>query len=119
LIQVIFMTRITGYTFTDESRPPEEFLEQMLAVGADPAYMRCVYQNSIDYARRAIPGQDAVCDNFLGLTGRRPITWTEIAKAHSASVQAMMTGTPAAIFAMPAEHASQTYQVFFERPGIA
>jgi NAD(P)H dehydrogenase (quinone) len=79
------LTRVTGERFTDESRPPEEFLEHMLAAGADPAYMRCVHQNWIDYARRAIPGQDAVYDNFFGLTGRLPTTWTEFAKTHAAA----------------------------------
>jgi NAD(P)H dehydrogenase (quinone) len=79
------LTRVIGQTFTDESRPPEEFLEQMLAAGADPAYMRCVYQNWISYKARAIPGQDAVYDNLFELTGRKPTTWAEFAKAHAAA----------------------------------
>ncbi len=79
------LTRVIGQTFTEESRPPEEFLEQMLAAGADPAYMRCVYQNWIDYEARAIPGQDAVYDNFFELTGRKPTTWAEFATAHAAA----------------------------------
>jgi NAD(P)H dehydrogenase (quinone) len=79
------LTRVIGQTFTDESRPPEEFLEQMLAAGADPAYMRCVYQNWLDYASRSIAGQDAVYDNFFELTGRKPTTWAEFAKAHAAA----------------------------------
>jgi NAD(P)H dehydrogenase (quinone) len=79
------LTRVIGQTFTDESRPPEEFLEQMLAAGADPAYMRCVYQNWIDYEARAIPGQDAVYDNFFDLTGRKPTAWAEFAKRHAAA----------------------------------
>jgi NAD(P)H dehydrogenase (quinone) len=47
------LSRVIGQTFTDESGPPEEFLEQMLAAGAGPAYMRCVYQNLIGYKARA------------------------------------------------------------------
>ncbi|MDB5580247.1 MAG: hypothetical protein JWR80_5423 [Bradyrhizobium sp.] len=81
------LTQVTGQPFTNESRPPEEFLEQMLAAGADPAYMRCVYQNWIDYEAKAIPGQDAVYGNFLELTGRNPTTWTEFAKAHAAAFE--------------------------------
>jgi uncharacterized protein YbjT (DUF2867 family) len=79
------LTRVIGQTFTYESRPPEEFLYQMLRSGADPAYMRCVHQNWIDYEARAIPGQDAVYDNFFELTGRKPTTWAEFAKAHAAA----------------------------------
>jgi NAD(P)H dehydrogenase (quinone) len=79
------LTRTVGQTFTDESRPPEEFLEQMLAAGADPAYMRCVYHNWIGYRARAIPGQDAVYDNFFELTGRKPTSWVEFAKTHAAA----------------------------------
>jgi NAD(P)H dehydrogenase (quinone) len=79
------LTRVIGQTFTDESRPPEEFLQQMLAAGADPAYMRCVYQNWLGYASRSIPGQDAVYENFFELAGRQPTTWAEFAKAHAAA----------------------------------
>ena len=77
------LSEVIGQTFSDEPRPPEEFLDQMLAAGADPAYMRCVYQNWIDYEARAIPGQDAVYDNFFALTGRKPTTWAEFAKRHA------------------------------------
>jgi uncharacterized protein YbjT (DUF2867 family) len=79
------LSQVIGQRFTDEPRPPEEFLDQMLAAGADPAYMRCVYQNWIDYEARAIPGQDAVYDNFFDLTGRKPTTWADFAKRHAAA----------------------------------
>lgn len=55
----------------------------MLAAGADVAYMSCVYQNCIDYEARAIPGADAVYDNFLALTGRNPRTWADFAKENA------------------------------------
>jgi uncharacterized protein YbjT (DUF2867 family) len=77
------LTQVLGQQFTAESRPPQEFLEQMLAAGADPAYMKCAYQNWIDYEARAIPGQDAVYGNFFDLTGRKPTTWAEFAKQHA------------------------------------
>jgi uncharacterized protein YbjT (DUF2867 family) len=77
------LTKVVGQKFTSESRSPEEFLEQMLAAGAEPAYMRCVYQNWIDYEAGAIPGADAVYDNFFELTGRQPKTWAEFAKEHA------------------------------------
>jgi NAD(P)H dehydrogenase (quinone) len=78
------LTKVIGQPFTDESHSPEEFLEQMLAAGGDPAYMRCVYYNWIDYRAGAIPGQDAVYDNFFELTGRKPRSWAEFAQAHAA-----------------------------------
>lgn len=78
-------TRAVGQKFTSEFRPAEEFLEQMLAAGADPAYMRCVYQNWKDYEARAIPGQDAVYDNFFALTGRQPGSWARFADRHAAA----------------------------------
>jgi NAD(P)H dehydrogenase (quinone) len=79
------LTRVIGQTFTDEPRPPDEFLQQMLARGADPAYMRCVYQNWLDYSTKAVSGQDTVYDNSFELTGRQPTTWAEFAKTHAAA----------------------------------
>jgi len=77
------LTGVMGQPFVAESRPPEEFLGQMLAAGADPTYMQSVYQNWIDYQAGAIPRQDTVYDNFLGLTGRKPTTWIEFARKHA------------------------------------
>jgi NAD(P)H dehydrogenase (quinone) len=79
------LTQVLRQKFTAESRPPEEFLERMLAAGADPAYMRCVYQNWIDYKARAIPDQDATDASFFVLTGRKPTTWADFAKTHAAA----------------------------------
>jgi uncharacterized protein YbjT (DUF2867 family) len=74
------LTKVVGQKFTYESRPPKEFLDEMLAAGAEPAYMNCVHQNWIDYKAGVIPGVDAVYDNFFALTGRQPKTWAEFAK---------------------------------------
>jgi NAD(P)H dehydrogenase (quinone) len=78
------LTKVVGQDFSYEARPPKEFLDGMLAAGADVAYMSCVYQNWIDYEARAIPGADAVYDNFFSLTGRNPRTWAEFAKENAA-----------------------------------
>jgi NAD(P)H dehydrogenase (quinone) len=77
------LTKVVGQNFSYESRPPQEFLDAMLAAGADVAYMSCVYQNWIDYEARTIPGADAVYDNFFELTGRQPTTWAEFAKENA------------------------------------
>ncbi|WP_297834306.1 SDR family oxidoreductase [Pseudomonas sp.] len=79
------LTKVIGQKFTAESRPPKEFLDEMLAAGAEPAYMSCVHQNWVDYEARAIPGADAVYDNFFALTGRQPKTWAEFAKENAAA----------------------------------
>ena len=79
------LSQVIGQKFTAESHSPDEFLEQVLAAGADPAYMRCVHQNWIDYEARAIPGQDAVYDNFFELAGHKPTTWAEFAKTHASA----------------------------------
>jgi NAD(P)H dehydrogenase (quinone) len=69
----------------DASAHSSNLGEDNYAAGADPAYMRCVYQNFVDYKASAIPGQDAVYDNFFELTGRKPTTWAEFAKTHAAA----------------------------------
>jgi NAD(P)H dehydrogenase (quinone) len=79
------LTKVVGQNFRYESRPPKEFLDGMLAAGADVAYMSCVYQNWIDYEARTIPFADTVYDNFFALTGRQPKTWAEFAKENAAA----------------------------------
>src|SRR5471032_2633562 len=81
------LSKVVGQPFTYDARPPKEFFDAMLAAGADVAYMSCVYQNWIDYEARAIPGADAVYDNFFALTGRNPRTWVEFAKENAAAFQ--------------------------------
>lgn len=76
------LSQSVGKTISYESRPPKEFLDSMKDVGADPAYMKCVYDNWIAYAERAIPGADATFDNFHELTGRAPRTWKDFSEKH-------------------------------------
>jgi NAD(P)H dehydrogenase (quinone) len=77
------LTQVVGQKISYESRPPKEFLQQMLAAGADPAYMQCVYHNWIAYAAGAIPGADEVFDNFREITGVEPRTWADFAMKHA------------------------------------
>ncbi|WP_454726264.1 MULTISPECIES: SDR family oxidoreductase [Cupriavidus] len=77
------LTEAVGQDFTYEPRPSQEFLDGMLAAGADAAYMQCVYRNWIDYEERRIAGADTVYDNFFSLTGRRPTTWEAFAKENA------------------------------------
>lgn len=79
------LTAAVGQPFTYEPRPPKEFLDAMLAAGADVAYMNCVHQNWIDYEAGNIVGADAVHDNFFALTGREPKTWAQFAQENAAA----------------------------------
>ena len=77
------LTSVIGMPFRYDARPPEEFLAKVLAAGADPAYMECVYQHYLAYAQGKIPHPDQVFDNFEGLTGRKAVTWRTFAQKHA------------------------------------
>ena len=79
------LSSVVGQNFSYEARPPKEFLDGMLAAGADVAYMTCVYHNWIAYEERTIPGADTVYDNFFVLTGRHPRTWEQFAQENAAA----------------------------------
>ena len=74
------LTQTTGQHFSAEARPPEEFLENALAAGADPAYMTCVYTQFKLDVLGAIPSVNITFENFEAITGRQPTTWQEFAK---------------------------------------
>ena len=46
-IAAIF-TRVLGQPFSYEARPSKEFYENVLAAGAEPSYMKCVYDSYTD-----------------------------------------------------------------------
>lgn len=75
-------TQVTGQNFTAEARPPEEFLENSLAAGADPAYINSAYTQFKLNNEDAIPNADATFNNFAAITGRKPMTWQTFAKRH-------------------------------------
>jgi NAD(P)H dehydrogenase (quinone) len=71
------MTRAFGQPFRYEPRPPLEFLRNALAAGAEPAYMKCVFDSYTDFSNGLDEGADETFDNFMGLVGRKPRTFTE------------------------------------------
>ena len=77
------LTEVIGKPFRYDPRPPEEFLAKVLAAGADPAYMNCVYHHYFAYAEGKIPHPDQIFDNFQGITGREPVTWEAFARTHA------------------------------------
>ena len=73
-------SQITGQTFVAQAHPPEEFLENALASGADPAYTNCVYTQFKLNGQNAIKNADATYDNFEAITGKKPSTWEMFAQ---------------------------------------
>ena len=57
----------------------------MLAAGADPAYMRCVFDSYRRFYAGDGAGADAVFDNFEGIVGRRPSTFAEFVTRNQSS----------------------------------
>lgn len=76
------MTHIIGKPFRYEPRPPQEFLENVLAAGADPAYMNCVYDSFIRLGTTGIPGTEEVFDNFTEITGLQPTRVEDFISKH-------------------------------------
>jgi NAD(P)H dehydrogenase (quinone) len=68
------LTRLLGQPFVYEPRPPREFLKNVLAVGAEPAYMQCVHDSFELLGQGLLPKSDIVYNNFESLTAQRPHT---------------------------------------------
>ncbi|WP_151089129.1 SDR family oxidoreductase [Hymenobacter baengnokdamensis] len=79
------MAQVLGQPFRYQALPPEIFLENMRAAGAEMAYMHCVYEHYKRYAAHTLPGADDTFDNFFGITGQAPVTWTDFVAKHRAS----------------------------------
>jgi NAD(P)H dehydrogenase (quinone) len=71
-----------GQPFSYEPRPPSEFLRNVLAAGAEPAYMKCVFDSYTDLTDGKDIGADETFDNFPTITGRQPRTLADFALKH-------------------------------------
>ena len=80
------LTDILGKPFYTENRPPEEFLNNSLKAGADPAYMNCIYHQFKLNVDNDIPDAGKTFDNFEAITGRKPMTWREFVMKHRAEI---------------------------------
>ncbi len=76
------LTEVIGKPFYTEDRPREEFLDNVLKAGADPAYMNCVYEQFKLNVEGKIPNAGATFENFEAITGRKPMTWRKFAIEH-------------------------------------
>ncbi len=72
-------TEALGQRFSYEPRPASEFLENVLAAGAEPAYMKCVFETYSDLTDGKDIGADEVFENFTQLTGGHPRTIAQFA----------------------------------------
>ncbi|TDN38200.1 SDR family oxidoreductase [Hymenobacter sp. UV11] len=79
------MQQALGGPFHYEALPPEIFLENMRAAGAEMAYMGCVYDHYKRYAAHTIPGADDTFDNFPAITGQEPVRWQQFVEKHRAA----------------------------------
>jgi NAD(P)H dehydrogenase (quinone) len=77
-------TSVIGQKFSYEPRPPEEFYRDVLAAGAEPSYMKCVFDSYTDFTTGKIQNSDEVFDNFPAITGGQPRTLADFAKTYAA-----------------------------------
>ena len=76
-------TKVLGQPFSYEPQPPSDFLQNVLTAGAEPAYMKCVFDSYTDFTNGKDIGADAIFDNFPGLTGRAPRSLADFAKTYA------------------------------------
>jgi NAD(P)H dehydrogenase (quinone) len=69
--------------FSYEPRPPSEFLRNVLAAGAEPAYMKCVFDSYSDLTDGKDIGADQIFDNFTRITGGHPRTIADFTRKHA------------------------------------
>jgi uncharacterized protein YbjT (DUF2867 family) len=76
-------TQVLGQPFSYEPQPPADFLRSVLAAGAEPAYMKCVFDSYSDLTAGKDLGADRIFDNFPTITGRQRKTIADFAKKHA------------------------------------
>jgi NAD(P)H dehydrogenase (quinone) len=72
-----------GKSYRYEARPPSEFLSHVLAAGAEPAYMKCVFDSYTDFTNGVGEKGDEVFDNFPALVGRQPRLLSDFVSHHA------------------------------------
>jgi NAD(P)H dehydrogenase (quinone) len=77
-------TRVLGQNFSYEPQPPADFLRNVLAAGAEPAYMKCVFDSYTDLTNGIDIHSDQTFDGFVDLTGRVPHTLADFARRYAA-----------------------------------
>jgi NAD(P)H dehydrogenase (quinone) len=76
-------SEVLGQPFSYEPQPPSDFLQNVLAAGAEPAYMKCVFDSYTDLTNGKDIGEEATFDNFPELTGRAPRSLADFARTYA------------------------------------
>lgn len=76
-------TQVIGQPFSYEPRSPAEFYRNVLKAGAEPAYMKCVFDSYSDFTAGRGERVDEVFDNLPALIGRAPGRIADFAKKHA------------------------------------
>lgn len=69
--------------FSYEPQPPSDFLRNVLAAGAEPAYMKCVFDSYTDLTNGVDLRSDETFGGFAELTGRQPRTLVDFARKNA------------------------------------
>ena len=72
-------TATLGQPFSYEPQPPSDFLRNVLAAGAEPAYMKCVFDSYTDLTNGVDLRSDETFGGFAKITGREPRTLADFA----------------------------------------
>ncbi|WP_026736252.1 SDR family oxidoreductase [Fischerella sp. PCC 9605] len=75
-------TEVVGQPFRYEPHSPEEFLKIVLEAGADPAYMKCVYNVFTRTREGSVTEAADVFNTVEQITGHRPTSLREFAQKH-------------------------------------
>jgi NAD(P)H dehydrogenase (quinone) len=76
-----------GQPFSYEPQPPADFLRNVLAAGAEPTYMKCVFDSYTDLSNGKDIGADEIFKNFYAIAGRQPRTIAQFAMKYAARFQ--------------------------------
>ncbi|NER78517.1 MAG: SDR family oxidoreductase [Leptolyngbya sp. SIO1D8] len=74
------LSQVTGQAIRAEARPPQEFFDNAVAAGGEPAYITSVYTQFKLNTEGKIPQADTTFDNFEAITGQPPTTWQTFAE---------------------------------------
>lgn len=77
------MSDTLGKPYRNDPRPPLEFLSRVLALGADPAYMKSVFESYTAFTNGHHEPADEVFDNFTQLVGRAPRNLSDFIRDHA------------------------------------
>jgi hypothetical protein len=77
------LTRAETTTSAAAARPQQEFDREVLAAGAKPAFVKCLFDAFAGLAKGTVAKPDEIFDDLLELIGRKPKTLAEFARKHA------------------------------------